>query len=73
MIKLFCGAMYSGKSESLVRDMIKFTYAKKKILFIRPYIDDRGYITHSNSDSKYKECSHIVSNLCSSFLFPYQS
>lgn len=52
MIKLFCGAMYSGKSESLVRDMIKFTYAKKKILFIRPYIDDRGYITHSNSDSK---------------------
>ena len=52
MIKLFCGAMYSGKSESLVRDMIKFTYAKKKILFIRPYIDDRGYVTHSNSDSK---------------------
>lgn len=52
MIKLFCGAMYSGKSESLVRDMIKFTYAKKKILFIRPYIDDRGYITHSKSDSK---------------------
>lgn len=52
MVKLFCGAMYSGKSESLVRDMIKFTYAKKKILFIRPYIDDRGYITHSNSDSK---------------------
>ena len=52
MIKLFCGAMYSGKSESLVRDMIKFTYAKKKILFIRPYIDNRGYVTHSNSDSK---------------------
>ena len=21
MVKLFCGAMYSGKSESLVRDM----------------------------------------------------
>ena len=52
MITAFLGAMYSGKSESLVRDMIKFTYAKKKILFIRPYIDDRGYVTHSNSDSK---------------------
>lgn len=50
MIKAFLGAMYSGKSKSLVREMIKFTYAKKKILFIRPYIDDRGYITHSNND-----------------------
>ena len=28
MIKLFCGAMYSGKSESLIRDMIKFTYGE---------------------------------------------
>ena len=52
MIKLFCGSMYSGKSESLIRDLIKYTYAKKKILFIRPYIDDRGYITHSRNDSK---------------------
>ena len=52
MIKLFCGSMYSGKSESLIRDLIKCTYAKKKILFIRPYIDDRGYITHSRNDSK---------------------
>ena len=52
MVKLFCGSMYSGKSESLIRDLIKCTYAKKKILFIRPYIDDRGYITHSNSYSK---------------------
>ena len=52
MIKLFCGSMYSGKSESLIRDLIKCTYAKKKILFIRPYMDDRGYITHSRNDSK---------------------
>lgn len=52
MIKLFCGAMFSGKSESLMRDMIKHTYANKKILFIRPCIDDRGYITHSKNDSK---------------------
>ena len=52
MIKLFCGAMYSGKSESLMRDMVKHTYANKKILFIRPCIDDRGYITHFKNDSK---------------------
>ena len=52
MIKLFCGAMYSGKSKSLVREMIKFTYAKKKILFIRPSTDDRGYITHSSNESE---------------------
>ena len=55
MIKLFCGSMYSGKSESLVRDMIKLTYAKKKILFVRPVIDDRGYITHSRSDFKLSD------------------
>lgn len=52
MIKLICGAMYSGKSTSLLREMEKFLYAKKKILFIRPMIDGRGYITHSHVDSR---------------------
>lgn len=52
MIKLICGAMYSGKSTSLLREMEKFLYAKKKILFIRPIMDGRGYITHSHVDSR---------------------
>lgn len=52
MIKLFCGSMYSGKSTSLMREMEKFLYAKKKILFIRPMIDDRGYISHSYDSPK---------------------
>ena len=52
MIKLICGPMFSGKSESLTREIVRCTYAKKKILFIRPTIDNRGYITHSNDDFK---------------------
>ena len=52
MIKLICGAMFSGKSEYLTREIVRCTYAKKKILFIRPKIDNRGYITHSQNDLK---------------------
>lgn len=55
MIKVFCGAMYSGKSTSLVREMVKMTYAKKRILFIRPKMDTRGYVTHSEYDGKLYE------------------
>lgn len=50
MIKLICGSMFSGKSTNLMRYMEKFVYAKKKILFIRPEMDNRGYITHNQND-----------------------
>ena len=50
MIKLICGSMFSGKSTNLMRYMEKFVYAKKRILFIRPEIDTRGYITHNQND-----------------------
>ena len=53
MIKLICGSMFSGKSTNLMRYMEKFVYAKKKILFIRPEMDNRGYICHQEKDDKF--------------------
>ena len=46
MITLITGPMYGGKSTTLVQKMERYLYAKKKVLFVRPKKDDRGYITH---------------------------
>lgn len=47
MITLITGPMYGGKSTTLVQKMERYLYAKKKVLFVRPNKDERGYITHS--------------------------
>ena len=60
MIKLICGSMFSGKSTNLMRYMEKFVYAKKRILFIRPEIDNRGYITHQQNDKRIED--YILEN-----------
>lgn len=47
MITLITGPMYGGKSTALVQKMERYFYAKKKVLFVKPKKDDRGYITHN--------------------------
>lgn len=50
MITLICGPMYSGKSTALLQKMERYKYAKKKVLFIKPVKDTRGYVTHGGVD-----------------------
>lgn len=47
MITMICGPMYSGKSTMLVQKMERFYYAKKRILYVTPTLDTRGYTTHN--------------------------
>lgn len=51
MITLICGPMFGGKSTALVQKMERYFYAKKKIAYIKPITDNRGYITHSGLSS----------------------
>lgn len=54
--------MYGGKSTALVQKMERYTYAKKKIAFIRPKRDNRGYITHngiSTIENKFKDLCKV--------------
>lgn len=51
MNTLIVGPMYGGKSTALLQKMERYIYAKKRICFIRPKIDNRGYITHNGINS----------------------
>lgn len=51
MITLICGPMFSGKSTSLVQKMERYFYAKKRIAYVKPLTDNRGYVTHSGLSS----------------------
>lgn len=47
MITLIAGPMYGGKSTALLQKMERYIYAKKRVCFIHPIQDNRGYITHN--------------------------
>lgn len=44
MITLICGPMFSGKSTELIRQLERKHIAGKKVLYIRPNMDSRGFI-----------------------------
>jgi thymidine kinase len=49
MVTYFCGPMFSSKSTELLRQLERFSYAKKKILLIRPLKDSRDFFSHSQA------------------------
>lgn len=40
-IELFCGSMFSGKSEALIKEIQRARLAKKKVIVFKPTIDSR--------------------------------
>lgn len=55
MILGIFGPMYSGKSSLLKQKMERYLYAHKKVVLIRPKIDNRGYFCHNNEQDKIFE------------------
>lgn len=49
MITLICGPMFSGKSTELIRHLDRKHIAGKKVLYIRPKMDSRGFIARGYS------------------------
>ncbi|MGX8679925.1 MAG: thymidine kinase [bacterium] len=44
-IEAICGCMFAGKTEELIRRINVLSYAKKRILVIKPKVDDRYSVT----------------------------
>lgn len=40
-VEVICGCMFSGKSEELIRRLIRADYARMRVLAVKPAIDDR--------------------------------
>ncbi len=40
-LEVICGCMFSGKSEELIRRLIRADYARMRVLAVKPAIDDR--------------------------------
>ncbi len=50
-IEVICGCMYSGKTEELIRRMVRARYAKQRVVVVKPATDTRyaeeDIVTHS--------------------------
>jgi thymidine kinase len=47
MFTLIVGPMFSGKSTELLRQLERYTIAGKKVLLLRPDIDNREFLCHN--------------------------
>ena len=50
-IEVICGPMFSGKTEELIRRLVRAQYAKQKVSIFKPYTDNRyseDYIVSHN-------------------------
>jgi len=48
MITLFLGPMYASKTTTMISKLERAYLAKKRICLIRPFIDNRDFLTHGN-------------------------
>ena len=51
-IELICGSMFSGKTEELIRRLIRAQIAKQRVAIFKPVIDDRYDETYIISHNK---------------------
>ena len=53
MIKLICGPMFSGKTSELLRNLERAHIGKKRVVLLRPMIDSRPFLSHSEKDTSW--------------------
>ena len=53
-IEVICGCMFAGKTEELIRRVIRMDYAKKKYIIFKPTIDNRYSESEVVSHNKRK-------------------
>ena len=61
-IEVICGPMFAGKTEELIRRVVRMDYAKKNYLIFKPTIDNRYSISEVVSHNKRKVDAICVSN-----------
>ena len=61
-IEVNCGPMFAGKTEELIRRVIRMDYAKKKYLIFKPSIDNRYSESEVVSHNKRKVNAICVSS-----------
>ncbi|MBT7368982.1 thymidine kinase [Candidatus Woesearchaeota archaeon] len=61
-IELVCGPMFSGKTEELIRRLIRAQIAKQKVAIFKPAIDKRYSETHIVSHNQRKIQSIMVTS-----------
>ena len=61
-IEVVCGPMFAGKSEELIRRVVRLGYAKKKYLVFKPAIDNRYSETEVVSHNKRSLKSIAISS-----------
>ena len=59
-IEVVCGSMFSGKTDELIRRLVRATIAKQKVQVFKPEIDSRFSESHIVSHS---EMRHESSNV----------
>jgi len=55
MIVLIVGPMFSGKTSSLLTKLERAIIAKKRVVLLRPGIDNRGFLSHSGKTLDIQE------------------
>jgi len=53
MISLICGPMYCGKTTYLLHKLERAYLAKKRVVLLRPKIDTRSFLSHSQKDTSW--------------------
>jgi thymidine kinase len=61
-LEVICGCMFAGKTEELIRRVIRMDYAKKKYLIFKPSIDKRYSESEVVSHNKRKVNAICVSS-----------
>ena len=55
MLTLIIGPMFSGKSTELLRQLERYTIAGKKVILLRPDIDEREFLCHNGRKVKIEQ------------------
>ena len=61
-IEVICGPMFSGKTEELIRRLVRSQYAKQKVTIFKPSLDNRYSEDYIVSHNKRKIKSIIIKN-----------
>ena len=61
-IEVICGPMFSGKTEELIRRLVRSQYAKQKVTIFKPSVDNRYSEDYIVSHNQRKIKSIIIKN-----------
>lgn len=62
MITLVCGPMFSGKTTEVLRRLERASVANKNAVLLRPKIDTRDFLTHTQKEVSWLETQFV--DLC---------